>query len=201
MSGYCFYAPDAQDLVEQAGIKEIIEDFAETNKKQTYVLRKPLSKDDAHYEYDNAVAIFSSGMKPCFINMADDEESFEDYVEFFTEDIAFLSEKFKYREKIGRKRHWLPLFEQCDALDFDFQLLEIDKPTDRRLVDLITSLVVGSINDVSKINLEASGLLDTVKSKIVLFDTDQTSFVFRSGAGKKFVIQGLAGSGLSLIHI
>lgn len=202
MSGYCFYAPDAQDLVEQAGIKEIIEDFAETNKKQTYVLRKPLSKDDAHYEYDNAVAIFSSGMKPCFINMADDEESFEDYVEFFTEDIAFLSEKFKYREKIGRKRHWFPLFEQCDASDFDFQLLEIDKPTDRRLVDLITSLVVGSINDVSKINLEASGLLDTIKSKIVLFDTDQTSFVFRSGAGKKFVIQGLAGSGKTelLLH-
>lgn len=202
MSGYCFYAPDAQDLVEQAGIKEQIENFAEQNKKQTYVLRKPLSKDDAQYDYDEAVAIFSSGMKPCLINIGSNAESFEDYVEFFVEDIAFLSEKFKYREKIGRKRHWFPLFEQCGAADFNFADLEIETPTDRRLVDLITSLVVGSINDVSKINLEASGLLDTIKSKIILFDTDQTSFVFRSGAGKKFVIQGLAGSGKTelLLH-
>ncbi|MHC8348776.1 DEAD/DEAH box helicase [Pseudomonas sp. RT4P38] len=202
MSGYCFYAPDAQDLVELAGIKEIIESFAESNKRQTYVLRKPLSKDDAQYDYDEAVAIFSSGMKPCFINIGADDESFEDYVEFFVEDIAYLSEKFKYREKIGRKRHWLPLFEQCNAAGLDFENLEIDTPAERRLVDLITSLVVGSINDVSKINLEASGLLDTIKSKIILFDTDQTSFVFRSGAAKKFVIQGLAGSGKTelLLH-
>lgn len=202
MSGYCFYAPDAQDLVELAGIREKIENFAELNKKQTYVLRKPLSKDDAHYDCDEAVAIFSSGMKPCFINFGSPDDSFDDYVEFFVEDIAFLSEKFKYREKIGRKRHWFPLFEQCDAADLDFSSLEIDTPADRRLVDLITSLVVGSINDVSKINLEASGLLDTIKSKIILFDTDQTSFVFRAGGGKKFVIQGLAGSGKTelLLH-
>lgn len=202
MSGYCFYSPDAQDLVEQAGIKEQIEEFAESNKKQTYVLRNPLSKDDADYEYDKAVTIFSSGVKPCFINLGDDEDGFDEYVEYFVEDIAFLSEKFKYREKIGRKKHWFSLFEQCEAENFDFAALSIEKPADRRLVDLITSLVVGSINDVSKINLEANGLLETIKSKIVLFDTDQTSFVFRSGAGKKFVIQGLAGSGKTelLLH-
>jgi superfamily I DNA and RNA helicase len=202
MSGYCFYSPDAQDLIEQAGIKELIERFAESNKKQTYVLRKPLSKDDADYDYDKAVALFSSGVKPCFINLGDDEDAFDEYVEYFVEDIAFLSEKFKYREKIGRKKHWFSLFEQCDAQDFDFANLDVETPADRRLVDLITSLVVGSINDVSKINLEANGLLDTIKSKIVLFDTDQTSFVFRSGAGKKFVIQGLAGSGKTelLLH-
>lgn len=103
MSGYCFYSPDALDLVEQAGIKERVEEFAEKNKKQTYVLRKPLSKDDADYEYDKAVTIFSSGVKPCFVNLGDDDEAFDEYVEYFVEDIAFLSEKFKYREKIGRK--------------------------------------------------------------------------------------------------
>lgn len=202
MSGYCFYAPDALDLVEQAGLRALIEDFAEANKKQTYVLRKPLSKDDAQYDYDDAVAIFSSGMKPCFLNIGSSEESFLDYVEFFVEDIAFLSEKFKYREKIGRKRHWFPLFEQYHSSELDFAKLEIQTPAERRLVDLITSLVVGSINDVSKINLEASGLLDTIKSKIILFDTDQTSFVFRTGGAKKFVIQGLAGSGKTelLLH-
>ncbi|WP_341848624.1 DEAD/DEAH box helicase family protein, partial [Enterobacter hormaechei] len=48
----------------------------------------------------------------------------------------------------------------------------------------------------------ANNILDSVKSKIILFDTDQTSFVFKSGIGKKFVIQGLAGSGKTelLLH-
>ncbi|HGP2115830.1 TPA: DEAD/DEAH box helicase, partial [Salmonella enterica] len=43
---------------------------------------------------------------------------------------------------------------------------------------------------------------DTIKSKIILFDTDQTKFVFQSGFGKKSVIQGLAGSGKTelLLH-
>ncbi|VUC77522.1 DNA/RNA helicase [Salmonella sp. NCTC 11881] len=55
-----------------------------------------------------------------------------------------------------------------------------------RVIDLIISpycLVV--LNDTSRINLEANNLLDTIKSKIILFDTDQTKFVFQSGFGKK----------------
>lgn len=70
------------------------------------------------------------------------------------------------------------------------------------MIDLIISLIVGSINDTSRINLEANNLLDTIKSKIILFDTDQTKFVFQSGFGKKSVIQGLAGSGKTelLLH-
>lgn len=202
MSGYCFYAPEAQELIEKAGIREAIESFAELNKKQTYVLCRPLSKEDSAYDYDEAVAIFSSGIRPCFLNLGDDEDAFDEYASDFLEDVSFLSEKFKYREKIGRKKHWSSLFEKFEVEDFDPKHLEVQKASDARLVDLITSLVVGSINDITKIDLEAIGLLDSVKSKIILFDTDQTSFVFRSGAGKKFVIQGLAGSGKTelLLH-
>lgn len=202
MSGYCFYAPEAQELAERAGIKEKIDIFSEEHKKQTYVLCRPLSKNDATYDYDQAIAIFCSGVRPCLINIGEDEAAFDDYIDDFIEDISFLSEKFKYREKIGRKKHWSSLFERLEKNEFDLYPLQLENAPDRRLVDLITSLVVGSINDISKIDLEAKGLLDTVKSKIILFDTDQTSFVFRSGAGKKFVIQGLAGSGKTelLLH-
>lgn len=35
-----------------------------------------------------------------------------------------------------------------------------------RVIDLIISLIVGSINDTSRINLEANNLLDTIKSKL-----------------------------------
>lgn len=141
-------------------------------------------------------------MRPCFLNVGGNEEAFHDYVEDFIEDISFLSEKFKYREKIGRKKHWAALFDRRGVNDLDLNSLNVEKLSDGRVVDLIASLVVGSINDIKRINLEAIDVLDLVKSKIILFDTDQTSFVFRSGPGKKYVIQGLAGSGKTelLLH-
>jgi superfamily I DNA and RNA helicase len=202
MSNYCFLASDAQELLESAGIKEQIEQFAESKKKQTYVLCRPLSKDDSSYDYEEALAIFIAGMRPCFVNIGSNQSLFEEYMEDFIDDISFLSEKYKYREKIGRKKHWESLFQNFNQNNLDLDSLILEKPTDGRKVDLIISLVVGSINDVNKINLETTDLLDTIKSKIILFDTDQTSFVFRSGGNKKFVIQGLAGSGKTelLLH-
>jgi superfamily I DNA and RNA helicase len=202
MSNYFFTTPEAQALIEAAGISQQIKDFAEQNKKQTYILCKPLSKDDSPYDYENACVLFISGMKPCFINTGDDADGFEDYIEEFFEDVSFLSEKFQYRKKIGRTRKWSGLFERMEYYELEFETLHLDNPTDKRLSDLITSLVIGSINDISRINLEAESLLDIVKSKIILFDTDQTSFVFKTGQNKKYVIQGLAGSGKTelLLH-
>lgn len=202
MSEYCFFTTESQALAESAGIKTKIESFAEENKKQVYVLCKPLSKDDSTYDYDGAFVVFTSGSKPCFVDTQDNEDSFDDFIQDFFDDVSFLSEKFQYKQKIGRKKRWVELFEEVKAEDLDLSILKLEKPTDRRVADLLTSLVIGSINDVNKINLEAESLLDSVKSKIVLFDTDQTSFVFRSGSNKKYVIQGLAGSGKTelLLH-
>lgn len=201
MSDYCFYTHDALAIAERVSIKEHIDSFAERHKKQTYVLCKPLSKEDASYEYNDALAIFSSGMKPCLINTGDDEKKFNYFIDDFLEDVSFLAEKFKYREKIGRKRDWEKYFQIIGTEDLNLDLYLADKILSRH-VDLITSLIVGSINDVSKIKLETDNLLDSVKSKIILFDTDQTSFVFKTGLEKKFVIQGLAGSGKTelLLH-
>ena len=103
--------------------------------------------------------------------------------------------------KIGRKKAWEHLFVPLPEGDFDFQSYSLEKK-ESRVVELIISLIVGSINDVSKIKLETNNLLDSVKSKIILFDTDQTSFVFKSNIGKRYVVQGLAGSGKTelLLH-
>ncbi|AVJ26941.1 DEAD/DEAH box helicase [Achromobacter spanius] len=202
MSEYCYFSTDAQDYASRCGLKQVIEDYAEANQKQTYVLRAPLSKNDASYDYDDAIVIFSSGLLPCFVNLGSDEIEFEGYVEDFIDDISFLSEKFKYREKIGRKKHWESLFKTANAKSLDLSSLITEHAATRRIVDLLTSLVVGSINDMNRINLEASSLLDIIKSKIILFDTDQTSFVFRSAGSKTYAIQGLAGSGKTelLLH-
>ncbi|MEZ9495806.1 DEAD/DEAH box helicase, partial [Vibrio splendidus] len=202
MSEYCFFTPESQALAETAHIKETLEQYAETNKKQIYVLSRPLSKEDLTYEYEHAFVIFSSGRKPCFVDISNNEEEFKEYIDDFIDDIAFLSEKFQYRKKIGRKKRWLELIESTTSDNLNLDSLILENPTDKRVADLLTSLVIGSINDVTKVDLEASSLLDSVKSKIVLFDTDQTGFVFKMGSSKKFVIQGLAGSGKTelLLH-
>lgn len=207
MSDYCFFTPESLERVEAAGLHDVLVDYSNKLKKQIYVLARPLSKEDLEYEYDQAVVIFSSGSNPCFINLSDsdndeDEENFEDFIDDFIDDIAFLSEKFEYRKKIGRKKAWKHLFNNVTKDNLNLPQLIIENPVDKRMSDLITSLVIGSINDVSKISLTTTNLLDTVKSKIVLFDTDQTGFVYKMGTGKKFVIQGLAGSGKTelLLH-
>ncbi|MEL4293399.1 DEAD/DEAH box helicase family protein [Shewanella xiamenensis] len=202
MSEYCFFTTESLALADSVDLRDKLENYAETNKKQIYVLSRPLSKEDLEYDYDNAFVIFSSGSHPCFVNVSDDTDSFEDYTEDFIDDISFLSEKFDYRKKIGRKKAWQHLFRYFTIDDLDLESLKITNPIDKRVSDLITSLVIGSINDVSRINLEATNLLDTIKSKIILFDTDQTGFVFKMGRGKRFVIQGLAGSGKTelLLH-
>lgn len=202
MSEYCFFTPESQALAESANLKDSLEKFAEENKKQIYVLTRPLSKEDLTYEYEQGFVIFASGYKPCFVDTANNEDEFEEFVEDFIDDIAFLSEKFEYRKKIGRKKRWLELIEIKEHGELDLTLLKLNNPRDKRVADLLTSLVIGSINDVNRVDLDADNLLDSIKSKIVLFDTDQTGFVFKVNTNKKFVIQGLAGSGKTelLLH-
>lgn len=202
MSSYCYYSPEAHDLLKDTPLFDVINSFADQRQKQIYILRQPLSKNDATYDYENSVVLFTSGMKPCFINLGGDEEEFEEFTDEFTDDLSYLSEKFKYKDKIGRRKKWQALFVSSDISSFDFSLIETENNSEKILSDLITSLVIGSINDISTINIDADNLLDKVKSKIILFDTDQTEFVFRTGGDKKYIIQGLAGSGKTelLLH-
>lgn len=202
MSEYCFFTPESQALAESASLKGSLEQFAEENKKQIYVLTRPLSKEDLSYEYEQGFVIFASGYKPCFVDTEDNKAEFEEFVTDFIDDMAFLSEKFEYRKKIGRKKRWLELIETTGHDALDLASLKLNNPRDKRIADLLTSLVIGSINDVNRVDLDANNLLDSIKSKIVLFDTDQTGFVFKMNTNKRFMIQGLAGSGKTelLLH-
>ena len=182
MASYCFYEPNASTLLDRAGFTHFIEEISQHFKKQTYVLCKPLTIEDTTYGYDNAVVVFVSGMRPFFLNLGEGgtEESFQEYTEEFIDDISHLSEKYKYREKIGRRRTWEECFLRFNKSNIDIGKLGIGNAKEIRTIDLIISLVVGSINDAEKIKLETVDPLDAIKSKIILFDTDQTSFVFRS---------------------
>ena len=64
-------------------------------------------------------------------------------------------------------------------------------------------MLVGSINDLEKIGAEEpDSLLDKVKKKIILFDGEQTRFIYKDGNNKQVNIQGLSGSGKTelLLH-
>lgn len=105
MSSYCFYSQDALALAQSSGVDVLINNYADQYKKQTYILCRPLSNEDVKYDYDQAIAVFSSGIKPFFIDIGNDSELFEEYQEDFLEDVSFLAEKFKYREKNWQKKN------------------------------------------------------------------------------------------------
>ncbi|SNY65049.1 DEAD/DEAH box helicase [Stenotrophomonas sp. CC120223-11] len=203
MSKYCFFTPESEDLARNSGIKERIEAYASARMRQTYVLHKPLSKEDSSYDYQDAVILLSAGCKPCVVDLGANSDGADDFVDDLIEDIAFLSQKYKYIEKIGRKKHWASLVDKQDKSNLDLGSLQPSTTADARTCDLLTSLMVGSINDIDRVDIEPEDVLQAVKSKIILFDTDQTSFVFRSNsASKRYAIQGLAGSGKTelLLH-
>ncbi|MCC8447973.1 AAA family ATPase, partial [Xanthomonas translucens] len=67
----------------------------------------------------------------------------------------------------------------------------------------LISLVTGSINDIDKVTVEIpANVLDRVKKKILLFDGDQTRFIYERSEKSPIRIQGLSGTGKTelLLH-
>lgn len=65
-----------------------------------------------------------------------------------------------------------------------------------RIGELLISLLIGSINDIEKVGIEIpETLLERVKKNIILFDGDQTRFIYKKFPKKTVSIQGLSGTG------
>ncbi|EFB9617720.1 DNA helicase, partial [Escherichia coli] len=122
-----------------------------------------------------------------------------------------LSDKYNYKDTIGRPRAWKDkLVTECSYADFSFgnldKFFDEIKITDGVLAkksELIISLLTGSINNIDKVKGNVpDNILDKVKQKIILFDGDQTRFVYQKFDKKKVVIQGLSGTGKTelLLH-
>lgn len=130
---------------------------------------------------------------------------FKDLCDDIIEDIGSVSDKYGYKEKIGRPRKWRTkltcIYSTTEIRDvkkwFDEDVVVKDSDEFRTL-DLIVSLFIGSINDVNSITTEEpENILDKVKNKILLFDGQQTRFIFEEleAEGKRITIQGLSGTG------
>lgn len=189
----------------------IFEKYANTHADfQMYIITAPLGEKYEYQYEDRALIVLVPSHKLLFINLSDEEESFLDYVEDVIQDLNSMSDKYKYLDFIGRARKWKDeIVEKVQYNDANFYLEDLFAKTklhgdEARKADLLISLLTGSINDIEKIGaVQPTTLLEKVKKNIILFDGEQTRFIFRNYAIKKMIsVQGLSGTGKTelLLH-
>lgn len=187
-----------------------IQDYINLNtNEQLYLINAPLGENKYSYEYeDKAIVILSPKHKIIFLDLNNNEEDFNEYCDDFIEDLGFISDKFNYKKYIGRAKKWeneLTIRENLlDELNFN-DLLDNNKLEKglQRKNELLISLLVGSINNIDKIGLnEPKTILEKIKNKIILFDGEQTRFIYKQIEKKSIYIQGLSGTGKTelLLH-
>lgn len=208
MSSYFFL--QAEKSAENANFIEEMEVFAEENKKTIYILDRPLTDQKYIYTYNKALILLIPGCKITILNYGANVSVFEDYIEDIIEDIGSISDKYNYKDTIGRPRSWRNsvIFSDSNLKDIKnvksfMQSIEVKDEFNVKKIDLLISLFIGSINDIGKVGAEVPiTTLDKVKQKIQLFDSDQTRFIYQNLNKKRITIQGLSGTGKTelLLH-
>lgn len=208
MNNSLFYNHIKDNEINRSIINEI-EEYASNNpQQQIYLITSPLG-EKYKYEYEeNVIVILSPRHKIIFIDLKGEQDSFDDFYEDFIEDLSSISDKFNYKEYIGRPRTWKNAATVRESFSENYNLDSLFKEhslgkSDSRLSELLISLLIGSINDIEKVGVEVpETLLDKVKKNIILFDGDQTSFIYKEFINKTVSIQGLSGTGKTelLLH-
>lgn len=182
-----------------------IKQYSDLNNVPVYIINRPLTDRRYNYNIKNAFIILMPKHKLIFVNAGEEKSNFEDFILDFIEDAGSLSDKYEFKENLGRPRTWRRkyIYEINNINDDKFSSLEslISLQHDKRLsweCEQLLSLLLGSINDVSRIGKEpAETELDKIKKKIILFDAEQTRFIFKepNNYSKEIRIQGLSGTG------
>lgn len=200
------------NIENRDGIEELfdaLEQYAENGINPVYIINKPLEERKSSYAYEKAIVILIPKHKIIFVNYGNDKQQFEDFCEDFIEDIGQLSKKYDYVKILGRPRQWRQDYTvQCDykALKDIEVFLEDNKlgsKEKQRNGEFLISLLTGSINDIDRTGVDCpETVLEQIKRKIILFDGDQTRFIFDEPHKDKIIIQGLAGTGKTelLLH-
>lgn len=213
-TNYCFYkiSDSVLNLDNPSRFIEAIKEYSKIKKQHIFIIQSPLVDSEKYtYDYKEALILLSARSKVTFINLSNDNlELFESFCDDVIEDLGSISDKYKYKDKIGRPRTWniieriedISLF--IDNIDELFKKIRIEDAKEQRLSELLISLFTGSINDIDKIDglNQPDNILDKVKKKILLFDSTQTNFLFSKKVKKSLVIQGLSGTGKTelLLH-
>lgn len=188
-----------------------LEQFSENNFLSTYLIKSPLGEKKYSYDYSPGMILLIPNHKIIVINNSSEEsEDFDDYFEDFFEDLGHLSDRYDYLKVLGRPRKWKQTLLGKLSLNLEdspiFDFLEEFKISDSnqiRQIDFLISLCIGSINSIERFSEELpTTFLEKVKQSIVLFDSDQTRFIFEKNSNSRITIQGLAGTGKTelLLH-
>jgi len=208
MTNSFFFLQLAKSVKNRKLIGEL-EAWSLQTKTQVYVIDKPLGDSKYQYDHQDGMVVLIPKHKIMFIDFSDDANSFENYVEDFVEDLGSISDKYRYKEAIGRPREWrrdvILEFSSGGELSVSeiLNISRIDDPAKQRICELLISLLTGSINDIERVKADIpDNILDKIKQKIVLFDGDQTRFVYQGNDKKSIRIQGLSGTGKTelLLH-
>ena len=100
-----FYSQVEKNISNQHLLDEI-KQYAEMRNKQIYVLKKPLSDKKYTYSYEDALVLLIPKNKIIFIDYGNNEMDFDVYVSDFIEDLGSISDKYEFRNLIGRPREW-----------------------------------------------------------------------------------------------
>ena len=161
---------------------ERLQAMAAERKEQAYVISKPLGDARYTYSHEHGIVILSPKRKIAFIDFSDEKISFDNFVEDFLEDLASISDKYRYKDAIGRPRFWRDELvikfnaNELDAFETWDRESRVEDPAKQRIAELLVSLLTGSINDIEKVKAELpTSLLEKIKRKILLFDADQSN--------------------------
>lgn len=178
-----------------------LQEYSDINSKQVYVVSKALGTENEYtYEISDIAIILIPKHPIAIVNYGSKNDlALDDFLEDLKEDLGHISDKYEYYKILGRTRKWdSRFFIKCCVNDFNVdQYLDDEVPVDLiRRIDLLISLLTGSINSIEKIGIdEPQTLLDKVKRKIILFDGQQSRFIYSQPTEKRVTIQGLAGTG------
>jgi superfamily I DNA and RNA helicase len=199
-------------IEESANNKFVLDIFqkyaTENSENQIYLINSPLGEKYSYPYEKNAIVVLSPKHKIIFLDISNEPRQFEEYCEDFLDDLSSISDKYNYKKYIGRQREWKNIYIQKETVSTSFdvnQLLENNKleTVHYRVGELLISLLVGSINDIEKVGIaKPDSILDRVKRNIILFDGEQTRFIYKKFSNKTISIQGLSGTGKTelLLH-
>ncbi|KMN37747.1 DNA helicase [Chromobacterium sp. LK1] len=208
MSNSFFFLQAEKNHLNQGFLDEV-ENHAISNREQIYVISSPLGDSRYTYDHPSAVVVLSPKRKLTFIDFSGNNDSFDEFVDDFVEDLASISDKYRYKEAIGRPRTWKSELiatiyaDEIEPFDAWIKESELHDPAKQRIAELLVSLLTGSINDIERVQADLPiSLLDRVKRKIQLFDGDQTRFIYEKPKNDIVRIQGLSGTGKTelLLH-
>jgi superfamily I DNA and RNA helicase len=206
-----FYNHIKENNYNKEAIKKIRDYSIQNTNEQIYIVNTILGEKKYKYDYqEKAIILLSPKHKIIFLNLDYNlQKEFDEFIDEFIEDLGSVSDKYEYKQFIGRPKKWkekLVVKENVNK-DFDVNLLfnkyEIKDNNLRRKNELIVSLIIGSINDIKNIALEEpKTILEKIKNKILLFDGEQIRFIYKNLNKKVVYIQGLSGTGKTelLLH-